>query len=231
MLNAEIGVGCSGGHSNCQLNSLCPKTPDFCIKRNDTKPPFRISISDCDGVVDLTDENLVLEASMWLNSKLKNNISDTDANLYFADNLGFDQIAVGDVIVFDKPRNYEKLLIQSIDELNKSITVQRGHDGTAPKSWSKGTILKIFKFAGLSAQIESTYADVSKVDGTVTNELVDTSFVFNWTAEQTSLSGCYWFEFKLMNINPSSGDIDWVKSFPLSAEGFLISVLDSSVTI
>jgi hypothetical protein len=225
MLNAEVGVGCNSDVSNCKSAS-CPRVPDFCIKKNDTKPSFRISIADCDGVVDLTDDNLVLESNMWFEAKLKTNIANSDLKIYFADNVGFDKVLVGDVIFLEKPRVLEKVRVSSIDESDKSITVERAYDGTLATSWDKGAILKIYRFLNLPSQIESIFQDVSQVDGTTQNELTDTFFVFNWSGNQTSLAGCYWMEFKLYYINPDSGDVDWVKSFPLSSEGFLISVLD-----
>lgn len=231
MLNFESGVGCSASPS-CDQNKNCPRNPDFCIKKNDTQPSFRVAITDCDGVVDLTDENLVLEASMWVNSKLKINMADSDTALSFADNIGFDQVNVGDIILVNRPRNPEKMLIVSIDEINKSLSVDRGYEGTVAQDWNKGTELKVFKFINAPAQIESVFSDIVSVDGSTVNELTDTFFVFNWTLPQTSLPGCFWLEFKLLKMNfsgsSSTSGIEWVKSFPLS-EGFLINVLDSPV--
>ena len=88
MLNAEIGVGCGGSADGCGGSGGCSETPDFCIKRHDTRPAFRVSVSDCDGVLDLTDENLALEASMWFDTKIKSAINQSATVISFADNIG-----------------------------------------------------------------------------------------------------------------------------------------------
>jgi hypothetical protein len=225
MYNAEVGVGCNPTQNRCQDSSGCPGTPDLCIKRHDGRPYFKVAVSDCDGVVDLTDENLVLEASMWFNAKLKANISPTDTDILFADSIGFNSVLVGDVISTNRPRNPEKMLVTSIDESSKSIIVERGYEGTTAQPWSKGDGLKIFRFRDQPAEIESVFSDLMQLDGTVTTELTDTFLVFKWSGNHTSLPGCYWLEFKLIMM--SSGGVDWTKRFPLSGEGFLISVVDS----
>ncbi len=228
MLNADLGVGCnSSGGCNNNTNG-CSRISDFCIKRNDTKPSFKIAVSDCDGVVDLTDENLVLEASMWLESKLKANIDNSATTIQFADNIGFDQVSVGDIVIAASPRNSEKMLILSIDETAKSITVQRGYSlPPSAQPWQKGTALKIFKFLDEPAEIESVFEDVTQIDGSVQNELVETFMVFNWQNNQTNLAGCYLLEFKLIMIS-GLGDVVWTKRTPMSENGFLINIIDSS---
>lgn len=229
MLNADLGVGCnsSGG---CQGSGNCPRTPDFCIKKNDTRPIFQVSFSDCDGAVELDNENIVVEASMFFKAKLKSQISNSSTTLSFADNIGFDQILIGDLIVVDKPRNSEKMLVVSIDESSKSFTVQRGYSSSPsipsmPQSWSKGTNLKIFRFIDETAQVESVFEDTTQVDGSILNELTDTILSFAFTSEHTSAPGCYWFEFKISRIMPENGEIDWIKTLPLS-DGFLVNVVD-----
>lgn len=226
MLNADLGVGC-GSNSGCD-NKGCPRAPDFCIKRNDTKPSLKIAISDCDGVVDLTEDNLVLEASMWFKSKLKTSIDDVDDLIYLADNIGFDQISVGDVMIADRPRSPEYFLISSINENDKTITVSRGHNSSLVSSWPKGTVLRIFKFIDSPAEIESIFEEVTQVDGSVQTELVETFMVYHWINGQTDLPGCYFFEFKLMKISDGGDEIIWTKRTPLSEEGFLVSVIDSA---
>lgn len=232
MLNVDLGVGCNS-NGGCDNNaSGCFRTPDLCIKRNDTKPSFKISISDCDGVVDLTDNNLVLEANMWFEAKLKNNIDNSATNLSFADNVGFDQVDVGDVVIASSPRNLERMLVTAVNESNKSITVQRAYSSTPSipsmsKAWLKGANLKIFKIIDQPAQIESVFEDVTQVDGSVQNELVETFMVFNWQQNHTNLAGCYFFEFKLIMIS-DSGDVVWIKRTPMNENGFLINIIDSS---
>jgi hypothetical protein len=226
MLNADLGVGCnsSGGCQGAGKGN-CPRTPDFCIKKNDTRPIFQISFSDCDGAVDLDDENVAVEASMWFNAKLKSQISDTSTTLSFADNVGFDQIFVGDLVVVDKSRNYEFMIVTNINESSKSIQVSRGQEETSASEWPKGTDLKIFRFVDAPAQVESVFEDITQVDGSVLNELTDTILSFSFASEHTIMPGCYWFEFKISRILPGTGEIDWVKTIPLS-DGFLINVVD-----
>lgn len=230
MINADIGVGCGGSSGGCGDSGGCPDTPDFCIKRHDTRPSFRVSVSDCDGVVNLTDENLALEASMWFVAKLKTAVDQSATTLYFADNIGFDQVLVGDLIVMDRARSPEKMIVTSINETTKAVTVQRGSAGTTAQPWAKGGSLKIFRFVDSPAEIESVFGDVTQVDGTTTNELLDTFLVFNWSSNQTELPGCYRMEFKLVMVSPSTAGIEWTKRFPLNSEGFLINVVDSATS-
>lgn len=223
MLNFETGVGCSKNTPSCSGND-CESTPDFCIKRGDTKPSFKVSVEDCEGVADLTDENLVLEASMWFRSKLKSAVDSSVTALSFADNLGFDQLAVGDTIVMDRPRNPERMLVTGIDESSKTLTVDRGID-SSPDSWPKGAPLRVFRFQDQPAEIQSFFDEAERLDGTVSEELSDTFMVFNWHAAHTSMPGCYLLEFKLIMMDGSS--ISWTKKTPLAREGFVISVVDS----
>ena len=225
MYNAEIGVGCASNSGGCQNQNGCSDTPDFCIKRNDTRPSMKVSMEDCDGVVDLTDPSIILEASMWFLTKLKTQIDVSSVTFSFADNIGFDQVLVGDVIIMDRPRNPEFMLISSINEISKSVTVTRGHNSTTPQSWAQGSSLRVFRFKDEPGQIDSVFEDVFNLDGTTTNQLTETFLVFNWSGSQTSLPGCYFLEFKLLKIGGSS--VEWTKRIPLSKEGYVISILDS----
>lgn len=229
MLNAEIGVGC-GSSGGCGDSGGCPQTPDFCMKRHDTRPSFRVSINDCGGAIDLTDQNLVLEASMWFDAKLKSSVEDDATVISFADNLGFEKVLVGDYIFVDRARSVEKMIVSSIDEVAKTVAVQRAQGGTTAQPISKGTPLRIFRFVDSPAEIESVFEDVMRVDGDSVEELSDTVLVFNWSGNQTSLSGCYKMEFKLMMLSPSTAEIEWVKRFPANSEGFFINIIDSATT-
>jgi hypothetical protein len=224
MQNFEVGVGCSQGTSGCS-QSTCDSLPDFCIKRGDSRPSFKVLIQDCEGVVDLTDENLVLEASMWFKTKLKSSIEVSDDHISFADNIGFDQVSVGDVIVMDRVRSPERMLVVSIDESNKTVEVERGYDSTVVSGWPKGNVLRSFRFMDQQASIESAFEEVASVDGNSAEELVETFMVFEWTPSHTSLPGCYFFEFKLTMMDASS--VSWVKKTPLDKEGFVINIVDS----
>ena len=224
MYNVELGVGCNSSSDGCQSGG-CPRTPDFCMKRNDTRPSLKISMEDCDGVVDLTDENLVLEASMWFDAKIKSAIDESAEAISFADGVGFDQVLVGDVIVMDRVRSPERMLVTGIDESLKTISVERAYGGTSASSWPRGNVLRAFRFMDAPAAIESVYEDVTQVDGTTTNGLSETFLVFNWDFGHTSMPGCYWLEFKLIMMSGQS--VEWVKRLPLTNDGFLISILDS----
>ena len=224
MLNFQVGVGCGQNSSGCQ-GSDCGSPPDFCIKRGDTRPSLKVSVEDCDGVVDLTDENLVLEASMWFKAKLKSALSPSETVLSFADNLGFDQVNVGDVILTDRPRSPERMLVTGINESAKTLTVERGHSSTDAQAWGRGSALRIFRIVDHPAQIESVFEQVESLDGTVSEELVDTFMVLDWQPEHTSLPGCYWIEFRLTMMDGTS--IAWTKKMPLSSEGYLVRVVDS----
>jgi hypothetical protein len=224
MLNFQTGVGCGQNSSNCQ-NSTCGSASDFCIKRGDTRPVFRVSVEDCDGVVDLTDANLVLEANMWFKAKLKSDLSSSSSTLSFADNIGFNQVNVGDVILTDRPRNSEKMVVTAIDESAKTLTVERGHDSTDAQDWPRGSLLRVFRFMDQPAQIESVFEQVSSLEGSVSEELVDTFMVFEFLKEHTLLPGCFLLEFSLAMMEETS--IAWAKKIPLSSEGYVINIVDS----
>ena len=228
MKYAEVGIACNLDQDCLDLYG-CPNNiaPNFCIKRYDTQPSFKISVEDCGGVIDFTDEDLVLEANMWAKAKLKINISESDDYLSFADNIGFFQVMQNDIIVIDKTRTIEHMLVIGFDESNNKIEVQRGYNGTVAQSWKKGSSVRILRLMDSPAQIESVYEDVLQPsDGTVLqNQLSQTLFVYNWQENSTNLPGCYWFEFKLIKMSNSS--VEWTRRFPSSDEGFLIRIIDS----
>lgn len=234
MRYSEIGTGCSSNQDCCVDLYGCPDiAPNFCIKRYDTQPSLKISIEDCGGVVDFTDENLVLEANMWAKSKLKINIDNNDEFISFADNIGFFQVMQNDIIVIDKIRTTEHMLVIGFNESNNQIEVQRGYNGTTAQDWKKGSSLRIFRFMDSPAQIESVYENVLKSDGTMSeNQLTQTLFSYNWEPNTTDLPGCYWLEFKLIKMAPVSSPppenpVEWTRRFPSNQEGFLIKIIDS----
>jgi hypothetical protein len=232
------------------IKGVCP---DFVIRRHDTKPDFRVKIEDCDGPMDLTD--LVLEATMWAKGKLKNSISEYDTYFALADNIGFNQIMVGDIIIMDQARLPEKMLVTAFDETNRLVQVQRAYHGTIAQRWKKGNALKIIKFMNATANTEMIYEDVLELDGTTTpNVLMESYFIYHWNVEDTCLPGCYYFEFKLIKMKETSilltsdtiipsftdisytpsnfgcgmsEDIEWIRRFPLAEEGFLIKITDT----
>lgn len=216
-MNLKTGVSCKSS-SNCEEE--CQSI--FSIKKNDTRPSFRVSVEDCEDF-DWEDENLVLKYNMWFKAKLKNDIIKTDNVIYFADNLGFDKIIENDIIFLETNRRQEQMLVLGIDESNKSIQVQRSYNSTSEEDWKKGSDLKIFRVLEQDAEIEVLLEDVTQTDGTILeNQISDVFFVVNWDVDSTKTSGCYFLEFKLKKIN-SSNILEWSKTIP-NSNCFVINI-------
>jgi hypothetical protein len=251
-----------GGCNSCNQSSVCldelgcPEgvVPDFCIKRHDTRPPFKIKAFDCNEPMDLTD--LVLEAYMWAKAKFKKPVLYSDVYFGFQDDIGFNQINQGDLIVVDQVRAPEQMLVVGFDEVNKLVQVQRGYHGTIARNYHRATDLKIFRILNSPAITEMDRQDISQVDGSVlTDVLVESRLVYEWQANDTCLPGCYYFEFKLIKMlemplmsyhgglpsTPISfisytsdqigcglgAGVEWIRRFPVGVEGFLIKIIDS----
>jgi len=254
--NASVGV--SSSSSNCvnSLNCQDGVCADFLIKRHDTRPEFKVKVEDCDGPLDLTDENLVLEASMWATARFKSAVAADDTYFRLADDIGFEQIMVNDIIVVDQVRLPEQMLVIGFDETNKLVRVQRAYHGTTASAYKKGTYIRIFRVLNAAAEIESVYEDILNVDGTTSeNQLTETYLVYNWEANDTCLPGCYNFEFKLLqmgllttsslatatitpswtpsNLTPEDfgcllgSGVECVRRFPPDKAAFLIQIVDS----
>jgi hypothetical protein len=200
------GIGCGQRVArSCpdELGCIPGVCPDFTIRRHDTMPPFKVRLEDCDGPMDLT--GLVPEATMWAKGKLKKALQPTDTYFALADNIGFNQIMVGDIIVLDRPRLPEQMLVTGFDEDDRLVLVQRGYHGTTPQAWKKGTPLRIMKFQNAQAQTEMIYQDQLNIDGTTQqNVLVDSFLIYDWGPDDTCLPGCYYLEFKLIKMQQSS---------------------------
>lgn len=198
--NTKTGGPCRT-QSYCPDKNGCPpnRCPDFTIKRHDTKPPLKIQVEDCNGAFDL--QALVIEVNMWALAKLRDNITATDEYFRLADNIGFEQIMVGDIIVMERVRLPERMLVVAFDETNKLVKVQRGYHGTTPSAWKKGDTLRIFRVMNAPAEAELVYQDVTEVDGSVEKDvLVESYLVYEWQPEDTFLPGCYWLEFKVLKM-------------------------------
>jgi hypothetical protein len=230
-----------------RFGCLPSRCPDFTIRQHDTKPDFRFDVEDCDGPMDLTD--LVCEASMWVKAKLKKAITAADTYFGLADAIGFDQIQVGDIIVMDRARAPEQMLVTGFDEVNRLVQVQRGYNGSVVSAYPRGAGLKAFRTLNAVATTEMVREDIPQVDGTVqTAVLTKSTLVYEWAAEDTCLAGCYWFEFKLLKMqtlqlmasaapsvsfisySPSdtgcalAAGVEWVRRFPTTGDGFLIQI-------
>lgn len=226
---------------NCPSPDGCPPNvcPDFEIKRNDTRPPFKVAITETDGdPIDLT--GLVVEANMWVDAKLKANITALSTSLQFADNIGFNRILVNDIILVNAARSAEQMLVTGFDEVNKIVFVERGINNTTPQDWAKGTCLQIFRIMNAPALSELVFDDELQVDGTFNcNVLVDSFLVYEWTANDTCVAGCFWFEFKVLKMTtapvtvPSVAPecflglgVEWVRRFP-TCGAYLIKICNS----
>jgi hypothetical protein len=185
----------------CVSSSVCSSAADYSIKRHDTKPPFKVRMEDCNGPMDLRDPELILEANIWFKTKLKDTITTTDTYFRFIDNIGFEQVIVGDILVMNRPRMPEHMLITAIDEDNHLVQVSRGYNGTSIANWKKGQAILIFREMYAPAIIESVLDDVTEMDGTVLqNQLIETYLVFEFSEICTCLAGCFLLEFKLLKM-------------------------------
>lgn len=179
----------------------CPpgRCPDLTIRRHDTRPPFRVNVEDCDGSIDL--EDLVLEANMWAKGRIKKAMSPTDTYFQLADNIGFEQVMIGDIVIMERARLPEHMLVTGFDEDNYLVRVLRGYNGTTPGTWKKGSSMRIFRVLNSPAQTELKYEDIEQTDGTILkNQLTDSFLVYEWQPQDTCLPGCYWLEFKLLKM-------------------------------
>lgn len=245
---------CPGTSDECPDALGCPKTrcPDYTIKRNSTRPAFILSVSDCDGPLDLTD--CVAEISMWAKAKIKTKIEVEDTYFSLVNDIGFEQSLVGDIIVVDRARAPEQMLVTGHDEVNKLIRVERGYNGTQIGAYKKNTAIKIFRVLNSIAEINMVEEDIEQIDGTTETELTDSQIVYNWQPNDTCLPGCYWLEIKLMkmivadmwymetepviptfvSVSPTEAGcelgagVEWVRKFPVSG-AYLVKVDDSPI--
>lgn len=230
----------------CATNIDCPTCdgctpgicPDFQIKRNDTRPAFKVSVEENGEPMDLT--GLVVEANMWANSKLKSNITALDTSLTLANNIGYCQILPNDIILMDRARSPEQMRITGFDETKSLVFVERGYNGTVPQAWNRGQIMRIFRFMNAPGMAEMLFDDVTQVDGTVDcNVLVESLLVYEWNVNDTCIGGCFSFEFKVLKMStgpiivPSvipmcflGVGVEWTRRFPNCGE-FIIKVCDS----
>jgi hypothetical protein len=203
--SSNFGPGPCSNQNKCPDKFGCPPNvcPDFTIRRHDTKPPLKVAVNDCDGPMDLT--GLVLEVSMWAKAKIKKNLCEEDTYFALADGIGFEQIMIGDVILVDRVRMPERMLVVGFDEGDGLVLVQRGYQGTTPGFHKRGTPVRIFRVMNAPAQTEMLIEDIEQVDGTVKKDQITSSYlVYEWKAGDTCLPGCYWLEFKLLKmIDPS----------------------------
>jgi len=194
----------------CDSQGKCygqmPTCPEFIIKQHDTRPAFKVDITECDLPVDLSD--LVTEVSMWTNAKLKINIDSSTNTISFADNIGFEQINYDTIIQIGNGRLFERMLVKQINDLDNTVTVLRGQANTGAYKWKKGTTIKLIRFLNNPAVGEMLYQDIEQIDGTVTkNQLVRSTLLYEWLAGDTCMCGKYFLEFKVLKMNASSNQV------------------------
>jgi len=197
----NLKSGSCQSQSVCTSKDGCPSgiCPDFTIRRHDTKPAFKVSVEDCDGPLDL--QGLVIEVSMWALAKFKAKVEIDDDYFRLSDDIGFEQAMAGDIIVVDRVRNPEHMLVTGFDETNNLIRVQRAYHGTTASEWKKGTTIRIFRIMGAPAENEISFQDIQEVDGTTTRDVLQSAYlVYEWGAEDVCLPGCYWLEFKVLKM-------------------------------
>lgn len=245
-----------------QSNVACPdlfgcipgQCPDFEIKRHDTYPAFVVSVNDCDGPLDLTD--CVVEVSMWAKAKLKKPLSETDDYFALANNVGFEQSMVGDIVVMDRVRSVEQMLVVGHDEINKFVKVTRGYNGTPISSYPRNSGLRIFRILNSVGSANTVSQDVEQVDGATTTEVAESQLSYSWQPNDTCLPGCYWLEFKLLKMvttdmwfmatNPiiptftsvttsqlgceTGSGVEWVRRFPVDRDGFSVKITDAKTS-
>jgi len=248
--------------NNCINGTGCPSDrsgicPDFRIKRFDTRPVFETLIKDCNTPVDLN--STVVEVSMWAKARFKSAVTSTDTYFALADNIGFTQVLIGDIIIVaGNPRTPEQMLVVGFDEENYLIEVSRGYNGTPVVGYKRGTPIRIMRVLNGIGTTEMTLTDVDQVDGTVNeNVLTQSKLIYEWVAQDTCLSGCYYLELKLLKmivvdsfngtqqmitseITPTftslsateigcqlGEGVEWVRRFPADREGYLIEIVDS----
>lgn len=248
---SNYGKGCSVGVTTCPDRFGCPLgvCPDFEIRRHDTKPPLKVEVEDCDGPMNL--KNLVVEVNMWAKAKLKKAVTTSETWIGLADNIGFEQVMIGDIIIMDRARLPEHMLVTGFDEAASLVKVKRGYNATIPVAWKKGTPMRVMKAMNAVAESEMVLQDIVQIDGTtLKNQLAHSFLVYEWDAKDTCLPGCYWLEFKLLKMGaPVPGGspgapsvvtltpadygctkgvgVDWVRRFPVRGEGYLVKVYDS----
>lgn len=202
-LNFDLKNGCNSKStgSGCVSKYGCPSdmSPNMTIKRHDNKPAFKVMLEDCDGPFDV--QGMVIEANMWSLAKLRDTIDETCDYFRLVGDIGFEQIMVGDIIVMDRVRMPERMLVTAFDEVNKLVKVQRGYHGTTPSPWKKGTVMRNFRIMNAPAESELVFEDVTTVEGTTEKDVLQEAYlVYEWQPEDTCLPGCYWFEFKVIKM-------------------------------
>jgi len=157
---------------------------------------------------------------MWATAKFRRAVAKTDTYFALADNIGFQQALVGDIIVVaDQVRDPEQMLVTGFDEDNKLIRVQREYGGTRAWPYKKGTSIQIFRFLNSVGTTEMVLTDILQVDGTTEEDvLTESKLIYEWNAQDTCLPGCYYLEMKLLKMLLVNGSASILPSAHLTSD-------------
>ena len=98
--------------TSCGCSTAIAEMPIYVVKQHSTYPPFKVDVTDCNGEpYDLKD--LVVEAAMWTNAKLKSAITVTDYLIKFADNVGYDSVGPNSILHVSNGRDRKSTRLNS----------------------------------------------------------------------------------------------------------------------
>ena len=186
----------------------CVNVYDHIIKRGDTVPAFIVPLSASDKE-DLEELALPLgvRVYLWFQSRLSAAISSIDSSISLLDNVGFDCVVVGDLVLFlDGSGGVNELArVTAIDVDNHTLTLSRGIDGGV-RDHEAQIPLNIFR-------IYRGVGEINLREGTLT---------YYWTTSGTQTAGEYYFEFEVC------GDGSGQASFPRDKDGYKILIQSDS---
>jgi hypothetical protein len=168
---------------------------------------------------------------MWSNAKLKKDINTLQQEILFANNTGFETVAVGSNLLLKASNSYETLVVTSVDSYYNTLTVNRAQLGTNALNWKKGTVVKIIKFINSPATKELVNSTSLNMQGEEETTLAESYLVYNWLESDTSLPGDYLFEFKVTKTNPDTQVVEWSRKYPAEKEGIFVKTLDGNLEV
>lgn len=199
---------------------------DYIIKRNDTFPPISYVVPDCEGI-DLSQEGLSVQVSMWANSNLASSLGSADTNIKFKNNYNISCVEINNHIIVKKYNSFEYLKVVSVNY--DSIEVLRAQLGSSARVWEKSNQLKIIKLFDVEGEKKISYNDSINLNGEKENNVSLQELIYNWGESDTSKPGEYFLEFKLIKNNGST--IEWSKKFPSKKEGIKIQIVDNNLEV
>jgi uncharacterized membrane protein len=199
---------------------------DYTIKKNDTKPFIKYLIEKCEDI-DLSEENLIITASMWADSTLKNKLTNIDEYLELKNNYNLEAVKQGDYILIKKFNTSEHVIVSSIEETK--INIQRAQLDSTAQNWIKGNEIKIIKFYEVEAEKEIEYNTSLNVKGEEETLPSSQNLIYKWQEGDTSSSGVFFLEFKVSKVDGE--ETLWIKKIPSHKEGISIKITNDSLEI